>query len=70
MKKTTIQCEVCHGEGQFIWSCCGYNITFQVEAYNDTRCPNCAENCGTEKEPCEACDGTGQIEMQIKKPNY
>jgi len=52
-------CDVCDGEGEAIWSCCGDNIL-----HEDTDlCPSCSEHCGDEIEECEECKGTGALEL-------
>lgn len=46
-------CYVCDDRGWVIWSCCGDDITANI---NETDlCPSCGEHCGEEKEPCEEC---------------
>ena len=50
-------CYECDGRGWGVFSCCGIDITADI---NETDiCPSCGEHCGDEREDCEECDGTG-----------
>ena len=57
MKKKTEYCYECDGRGWYVYSCCGEDITANI---NETDiCPSCGEHCGDEPEDCEECNGTG-----------
>ena len=47
------ECEYCEDRGYNIWSCCGIDITHEVETVNNDLCPKCKEHCGDEKVACE-----------------
>ena len=56
--KDTITCEECEGTGKVFYSCCGDDI----RGNDIDLCPTCYEHCDTEEgEPCESCDGKGEI---------
>ena len=54
-------CPDCEGTGYVIMSCCGNDITYEVESNGNDICPTCKEHCGDESEDCERCGGTGEI---------
>lgn len=47
------ECSVCDDRGYVIISCCGHDITHEVETRGNDLCPECLEHCGDEKEACE-----------------
>lgn len=51
-------CDECDGKGEVIISCCGDDITHEVETTGNDLCPTCKEHCGDEYEPCE-CQENG-----------
>jgi hypothetical protein len=59
--KNVKECSECDGRGWTILSCCGDDITFNIEETDI--CPTCYEHCGDDKETCEACDGEGYLEL-------
>ena len=50
-------CSECDGRGWGIFSCCGDDITGDINERDN--CPSCGEHCGDEREDCEECDATG-----------
>ena len=51
-------CLTCEGTGKTYYSCCGDDMRGQ----DIDLCPTCYEHQGDEGEPCEECNGTGEIE--------
>jgi len=56
----TEDCQECNGTGTIHMSCCGDNITNNIEETD--LCPTCYEHCGDEGEECEECNGTGEVD--------
>ena len=50
-------CSECDGKGWAVYSCCGDNITANIDECD--LCPSCYEHCGDEREDCEECQGSG-----------
>jgi len=58
-----IECPTCEGMGQVNMSCCSYNLhTKEIKI-----CPACDEHCGEDSEPCEQCDGLGELTIKTIK---
>jgi len=53
-----VKCNECNGTGEAVYSCC----TGQVITGDILMCPDCHEHLG--EEPCQACDGTGEVEEE------
>lgn len=59
VKIEMIECDVCNGAGKLYFSCCGDDMPNS----DSDICPTCKEHCGRESEPCEHCNGEGEIEI-------
>lgn len=57
MFKEIDNCPECDGDGYNVTSCCGDDI----KGNDSDLCPSCYEHQGMETEPCENCNGTGEI---------
>ena len=53
-KLTVKECTECNGTGRVVISCCGDNITNNIEETD--LCPTCLEHCGDETEECGCKD--------------
>ncbi len=58
-------CPECEGRGQTLYSCCGDDITDNIDVTDI--CPTCYEHCGDELETCSKCDGDGTISREEHK---
>jgi len=58
-----IDCTDCDGTGTVHYSCCGDDVKGTIYEDYDL-CPTCKEHLGG-PEPCENCNGTGKIEIEI-----
>jgi hypothetical protein len=63
-KEKKEECPDCEGRGYTIWSCCGDDITNNINEID--LCPTCLEHCGDEQEQCETCVGTGIYKAEAK----
>lgn len=61
-------CPTCDGRGWYVTSCCGIDISDNIEETDI--CPSCYEHCGDERETCERCDGEGTISREEHREYY
>lgn len=61
-----ITCPECDGNGTVLISCCG-DLISGTEYEDYLICPTCKEHIGDDEEPCEYCDGKGEIPKTSKQ---
>lgn len=62
------ECPQCEGRGWFVESCCGDDISDNIEETDI--CPNCYEHCGDDRVDCDSCCGEGVITEDEHKEHY